>query len=70
MKGFHQKSILGTLFAFLFYVIIIKHQTLREARVFGFEWMPYDHKFGFLRVWIEFINLHSLREIFFYRTIY
>ena len=41
----------------------VEHQALREARVFGFEWMSYDHKFGFLRVRTEFINSHPLREI-------
>jgi len=62
-KGFHQQSILGTFLRYSFYVMVIKHQAFREARAFGFEWMSYDHKFGFLRVRTEFINSHPLREI-------
>ena len=45
------------------YVIAVEHQALWEARVFGFEWMSYDLKFGFCRVRTEFINSHPLREI-------
>ena len=62
-KGVHQQSSKGLCLRYSFYVLVVEHQALREARVFGFEGMSYDHKFGFLRVRTEFINSHPLREI-------
>ena len=62
-KGFHQQLIQGLCLRYSFYVVVVEHWALREDRVLGFEWMSYDHKFGFLRVWIEFIHSHPLREI-------
>ena len=43
--------------------MVVVHQVLREARGFGFEWMSYDHKFGFMRAQSNFITSHPLREI-------
>ena len=35
-----------------FYVELVEQQALREARVLGFEWISYDHKFRFLSLLI------------------